>query len=219
MRKLTLEIEPHEEMRKNQSSMFEIIHSYEILESLSIEWDQCICVDLMEFTLKDGISINDLKWIDDMEIMSIIRSEGPKHTCLVRSHEKEESKEINKEFNLDLIYTTPLIIKKDHHIYSVIGEQKNLLRFVELIKIHAGSVVKMTFTKAKYQKQDILSVLTDKQRDIIVAAHKHGYYDYPKKINSQRLSEKVNISKGTMVEHLRKAEGRILGEILAGYSG
>jgi predicted DNA binding protein len=52
----------------------------------------------------------------------------------------------------------------------------------------------------------------------MIAAHKNGYYDYPKKINSEQLSKKVNIGKATLVQHLRKAEGRILGEIMDGYS-
>ena len=75
----------------------------------------------------------------------------------------------------------------------------------------------MTFKKAAYQKHDILSVLTEKQREILVAAQKYGYYDYPKKISSELLSKKVNISRATLVQHLRKAEGRILAEIMAGY--
>ena len=68
-----------------------------------------------------------------------------------------------------------------------------------------------------YQNQKILSVLTEKQRDIILKAQKHGYYEYPRKINSKGLAEKVNISRATLVEHLRKAEGRIITEIAGGY--
>ncbi|HVQ01679.1 MAG TPA: helix-turn-helix domain-containing protein, partial [Candidatus Thermoplasmatota archaeon] len=120
------------------------------------------------------------------------------------------------EFDLDLIFTTPCIISYEKHIYSIIGTQENLSTFIEQFKKY-GKILNMTFKKAAYQKHDILSVLTEKQREILVAAQKYGYYDYPKKISSELLSKKVNISRATLVQHLRKAEGRILAEIMAGY--
>ena len=62
----------------------------------------------------------------------------------------------------------------------------------------------------------MLSVLTDKQREIIIAAKHSGYYDYPRKIDAGGLAAKMGASKATVVEHLRKAEGRLMGNILAG---
>ena len=218
MRKLTLEVEPNEATREAQKSMFKDIQSYEILESLKIDYEEGICVDLIEFHLKDGVSIHDIKSIGNMEILSVLKSAGNMHTCLIKYYEPEDSKELFKEFDLDLIYTKPSIISNEKITISCIGDNESLTRFIELIKIHAGKIENMTFKKAVYQKQDIISVLTDKQREILITAHKNGYYDYPKKINSERLSKKVNIGKATLVQHLRKAEGRLLGEILAGYS-
>jgi predicted DNA binding protein len=52
----------------------------------------------------------------------------------------------------------------------------------------------------------------------MVAAFENGYYEYPKKISSKALSEKVNISKPTLLQHLRKAEKRMLQEIMTGYT-
>ncbi|HSV42681.1 MAG TPA: helix-turn-helix domain-containing protein, partial [Methanomassiliicoccales archaeon] len=100
----------------------------------------------------------------------------------------------------------------------VLGDQEDLKRFVELIRPSAAKIVNMTFKRATYQKKDVLSVLTDKQRKTVAAAYEHGYYDYPKKIGSEELAKKIGISKGTMMEHLRKAEGRLLREILTGRS-
>lgn len=131
--------------------------------------------------------------------------------------ESVDSKGEFKEFDLDLIWTTPILMSEDKHVNNVIASHENLNKFIEIMKTW-GEVINVTFKKALYQKQDILSVLIDKQREIIIAAHKYGYYDYPKKITSKKLSERVNISKGTMVEHLRKAEGRLLAEILTGIS-
>ena len=69
-----------------------------------------------------------------------------------------------------------------------------------------------------YNEQTILSCLTDKQREIIIAAKNNGYYKYPRKINSEELSKKIGLSKPTVVQHLRKAEVRIMSNILVGHS-
>jgi hypothetical protein len=191
---------------------------YEILETLKIDREEGTCVDLIEFELKEGLSIHDLKSIGHNEILNVLKSEGDKHTCLVRYQEPEESRAYFKEFDLDLINSTPSIISSEKFTISVIGDQKNLTSFIELVKTQVGKVLNLRFQKAAYQKHDILSVLTDKQREILIAANQYGYYDYPKKINAEQLSQKVNISKATLLQHLRKAEGRLLANILAGYS-
>jgi predicted DNA binding protein len=217
MRKLTVQFRPFEEVKEAQKQIFEKIQSYEILEMLKVDFEEGLCVDLIEVLLKEGESIHDVKSIDKMEIMSVLKSDGNKHTCLVKFFEEGDSREINKEFDLDLILTTPTIVSQDICTVSYIGENENLQKFVEIVKTQAGTIVNMSFTKASYQKHDILSVLTDKQKEILIAANHYGYYDFPKKITSEQLSKKVNISRPTLIQHLRKAEGRIMSNILVGH--
>ena len=219
MRKVTIEIEFSEMVKEARRPTFEHIISYEVLEVLKMDYEQALFVDLIECVTKEDVSIHDLEHIGNMEILSVIRSEGNKHTCLVKGHEEGEANENYRELDLDLIFTTPSFLSEDRVILSFIGAQKNLMRFVELMKDgRIGKITNITFKRAAYQRKDLLSVLTDKQREAMVAAYQHGYYDLPKRISSERLSERVNISKPTLLEHLRKAEGRILAEIMAGYS-
>jgi len=101
-------------------------------------------------------------------------------------------------------------------VLSVIGEEEDLKKFLDVIKM-LGEVQSISFKKATFNEQNILSVLTEKQKEILIEAKKNGYYKYPRKINSGQLSEKIGLSKPTVVQHLRKAEVRLISNILAGY--
>jgi DNA-binding MarR family transcriptional regulator len=217
MRKLTLEIELNEEIREAIKSTFEYVYSWELIETLKTEWEEGTYVGLGEFLIKEDISIHDLKYVGILEILSVLKSEGNKHTCLVKYQEPEISKEIFKEFDLDLITTTPTMLSEKKYVCSVIGDQKNLARFIELMKQNLGKIESMSFKKAAFQKHDILSVLTNKQREVLMAAEKHGYFKYPRQIKPEELAKKIGISKGTTLEHLRKAEDRLMTNIMDGY--
>jgi predicted DNA binding protein len=216
MRTLTLEIEPFEMVKEEFAETFAHIRSYEILETLKMDYQAGICIEIMEFTLKEGASIHDLRTVGNMEILSVLKSVDSKHTCLIRYTEPEETKGQFQESDLGLVHTIPTIISPEKFIISMMGEQENLSNFVEMSK-NIGTIRKMSFRRAAYHKADILNVLTGKQREVMVAAFKNGYYEYPKKISSKALSQKVNISKPTLLQHMRKAEGRILQEIMTGY--
>ncbi len=214
MRKVIVEIEPYETTKEAQKPMFTHIRSYEVLEVLKMDHVKGLYVDLIECHLKENVSIDELASIGSMDILSVIRSEGDKHMCLVLGHEAEDATDIFKELNL--IYTAPSLISEDRIIVSFISGQKDMISFVELVKAHIGKVVNLTFKQSTYEKKDLLSVLTDKQRETMIAAYRSGYYDIPTRISSERLSKMMNISKPTLLEHLRKAERRIITEILAG---
>ena len=217
MRKLTLEIEPNERSREELGPQFKHVLSYEVLDTLNVDYEKGQYVDLIECTLKEGVSIGDLESIGNMRILNVLGSHASKHTCLVRGQESLDPGNSYKDLDLDLIWTKPSIISEDRITVSCIGAQQNLLKFIEIVKTHVGRIEKMTFKNALYQNQNILSVLTEKQRDIILTAQKHGYYEYPRKINSEGLAKKVDIGRATLVEHLRKAESRIINEIAGGY--
>ena len=61
----------------------------------------------------------------------------------------------------------------------------------------------------------LLSKLTPRQRQMLLTAYALGYYDVPRRISSDELSRHLKVDKSTIVEHLRKAERKIIGSIIA----
>ena len=72
----------------------------------------------------------------------------------------------------------------------------------------------LSLTDARFAPDSVLNSLTDRQRKILSAAYMHGYYDVPRRIDSEDLARKLNIVKSTLVEHLRKAEKRLITDIM-----
>jgi predicted DNA binding protein len=63
--------------------------------------------------------------------------------------------------------------------------------------------------------ESLLSKLTSRQRQILLTGYALGYYDVPRKISSDDLSRHFNVDKSTIVEHIRKAERKLIGSIIA----
>ncbi|AAK41466.1 Conserved hypothetical protein [Saccharolobus solfataricus P2] len=52
--------------------------------------------------------------------------------------------------------------------------------------------------------------LTPYELKTLILAYKNGYFDFPRRIKSDKISKLINISKSTFTYHLRSAESRII---------
>jgi hypothetical protein len=54
--------------------------------------------------------------------------------------------------------------------------------------------------------------LSERQREVFELAQREGYYKWPRECSASDLADALDISKTTLLEHLRKAESKILGQ-------
>ena len=106
-----------------------------------------------------------------------------------------------------------ILTKSKKKIYIVEGSDDSLEGFFKAVEI-LGTVKDLAFRKLEYKECDIISDLTCDQKKILNCAKKYGYYDYPRKITSEELSEKIGVDKDITLENLRKAEKRIISRIV-----
>lgn len=56
--------------------------------------------------------------------------------------------------------------------------------------------------------------LTDRQKEILRTAIAMGYYDIPRGASQRELADELSISRGTIGEHLRRAEAKIIQSVV-----
>ncbi len=116
-----------------------------------------------------------------------------------------------------IIRLSPEIInKKGYNIWDMACfERKPLekvLKFAEkevggeIIFFHKEKISNINFTR-------LLPELTKNQKQAMEIAINNGYYNYPKKINMEKLAKQMGISYSTFQAHLKKAEGKLLPKI------
>jgi len=116
---------------------------------------------------------------------------------------------------------TPFEIKNGTARVTFLGTSKqirNQLRAIEKAVEKLGTHYKIiSQSDARFPADSPISRLTDKQRKVLITAYKLGYYHVPKKISSEELARKLGLVKSTFVAHRRKAERRLLDEMLSGF--
>jgi predicted DNA binding protein len=51
---------------------------------------------------------------------------------------------------------------------------------------------------------------TDRQEEILTAAHERGYYDWPREITAEELADELGIAASTLLKHLRAIEQKFI---------
>jgi hypothetical protein len=96
---------------------------------------------------------------------------------------------------------------------SFLGSEEQVKNFMEKIDELGIRYRVVLLADANFSPISPLNRLTEKQREVLVAAYKLGYYEIPRKITSEELAKKLGIVDSTLVEHLRKAEQRLMTQL------
>ena len=96
---------------------------------------------------------------------------------------------------------------------SFLGSEKQVKNFMEKIDELGIRYRVVLLADANFSPISPLNRLTEKQREVLMAAYKLGYYEIPRKITSEELAKELGIVDSTLVEHLRKAEQRLMTQL------
>lgn len=99
---------------------------------------------------------------------------------------------------------------------ALFGEGPSLRSAVSRLRAMGVDFRVLSLSDARFDPNSPLSDLTERQRQVIMAAYKHGYFAHPRRTNSEQLARILQLDKSTVVEHLRKAEDRLMATLIGG---
>lgn len=115
-----------------------------------------------------------------------------------------------------LMIHPPDFLDVDRMKVELVGKEDEISKFLQYTdKLSNNSFKILGLTSIDTKGESLLSKLTSRQRQILLTGYALGYYDVPRRISSDDLSRHVNIDKSTIVEHLRKAERKLIASIVA----
>jgi predicted DNA binding protein len=216
MKKVVFELNTKSEFKHAQRTFFDKIESIEGLAIFRLDFLRGYVIMLTEYNMREGYSLDDAELPPEAQILTILDNFENKYTCLMKLKPYSELDSIIKKFDLNVVWTTPLKVTEDKRVYSAITDQNNLKKLISVIQL-IGDIERISVQKATFEAYGVLSCLTARQKDVLIEAKKMGYYCYPRKVNGEAVGNALGISKAATIEHLRKAEARIMSQILAGY--
>ena len=115
-----------------------------------------------------------------------------------------------------LVARPPDFLDVDRMKVELLGRERDVKKILQNASRWSNTYKILGLTSIDKKEEPLLSKLSSKQRQALLTAFALGYYDVPRKISSEELSRHLNADKSTIVEHLRKAEKKLIDGIIAG---
>jgi len=107
----------------------------------------------------------------------------------------------------------PLRYRNDAIRFSFVGTDAQLREILRQVKVRKLQHRVLSLGAADFGASP-LDGLTEKQRGVLRTAHRLGYFEVPRRTDSRALARSLGLKAATVVEHLRKAEQRLLDGLL-----
>lgn len=212
MRRLVLECS----VKFEKNPLFNNIKSYETLRWLRFDQEEFAAIVKVEFkdpsVKMENILLNDVD-IKKAKIQLLEQDKNGAFTYFIGGKPRQNSED-QMFMSVGGYISTPFEIRNDKIKIAFLGDGKKVKNFLEILDNMGLRYKVVSLTDAKFSLDSPLNFLTEKQRVVIVSAFEHGYYETPRRINSKELAKKLNLKSSTLVEHRRKAEQRLLTQII-----
>ncbi|WP_442919431.1 hypothetical protein [Methanoculleus sp.] len=149
-----------EDLNRAVNDLLDRVEFVKVLELLKMNFERGEETVVAEITMKAGYTANDLEFPEILGSLEVLKADGRSRTCLVRYAIRDEFLlEKMREFDLDVIWASPIYKSRDLFIHTCIGDAENLNKILRLMATY-GEVRNVIFEEASFSGNDPLSRLT-----------------------------------------------------------
>ncbi|OPX64806.1 helix-turn-helix domain-containing protein [Methanoregula sp. PtaB.Bin085] len=183
---------------------FEVISLFNMVDEMHSE----VC----KFTIKEGIPVDQIS-CNYVSNLIVLQQKGREYTCLVRGMFSDDITKFVRTYGSRMEH--PIVFENDCLTFSMVGDPDDLNMFVKDAAEKGWGLDVLSVCDYIPVISGIFDILTPKQREILLESYRQGFFEHPRKINAGELAEKMGMHKTTLLEHIHKAEKRLIGHILA----
>ena len=211
---MKLRFEPYDIYNLGYRDYFEHINKATVTNAFIYAPDAFFVVAEVEWSGKPDIKfLRKLEFFEEIEELS---RDNNTVSYLARGRNLEVYAEIldimTREFFCFFEY--PMVYAPEGVYVQIVGRRRDLKRFADMVE-GLDIVSDVVFVKPYHIRgRAMLSELTDRQLELLKAAHEHGYYNIPKGTDLRELAKIKGITHGALAFHLRKAHRTILQALL-----
>ncbi|RQG93622.1 helix-turn-helix domain-containing protein [Natrarchaeobius chitinivorans] len=115
------------------------------------------------------------------------------------------------------VHSAPVRIQNGSEEWNVcyVGDRSRIEQSLDDVCEQTGADVSVTSISTSgsadsSSRNERLDSLTPTQREVFEHARETGYYEWPRQTTTRELAADLDVSKSTLLEHLRKAESKLL---------
>lgn len=183
---------------------FEVIARFSMVDDMHSE----VC----KFTIKESVPIDQLQcnYVSDL---IVLRSDGREFTCLAKGTFSDDINRFLTTYGSKFDY--PVVFQDDCLTFSMIGNPEDFHAFLADAREQGWGLEILSVCEYNPSISGIFDVLTSRQKEILLESYRRGFFDHPRRINATDLAERMGMHKTTLLEHIHKAENRLIGHILS----
>jgi hypothetical protein len=188
----------------------QVIERFEVISLFTMDGD--LHSEVCKFTIREGVPADKIS-CNYVSNLIVLRQKGREFTCLVKGSFSDDITKFVRTYGSRMIH--PIVFENDCLTFSMAGEPEDFNAFVKDAAEKGWGLEILSVCDYSPDAGGIFDILTPRQQEILLESYRRGFFDHPRKINAGVLAENMGMHKTTLLEHIHKAEKRLIGHILA----